>query len=468
MALGIIFDQSFILSVLPEAKFLGASFSNGLESEFAVDSRLTKSGDIFVALKGSSLDGHDFIKDAILNGASGIIINLSKEFILSKIDKKLIQNVSIILVEDTNVALINLASKWRSQFSYPVIGITGSIGKTTTKEILVNILNFAGLNIISSKRNQNTAIGIAINVLKMRPHHQVAIFEMGISKQGEMAYLANIVRPTSAIITTIGHSHMEGLGSLTDIAHEKRDIFKYFKEDNIGIVHGDLPFLANIAYKHPVVKFGYKAINQVQARKIQAYNSSITFVLKLYNNKTNIQLETNHEGPVLNALAAASAAYLLNISSENIIAGIKSYKALPGRFEKKLLKSDLGLLINDCYNSSPESMKASLLAFEKLESKGQKIAVLGDMLELGVSSPFWHRQIGRLLRKVPSLNHVVLVGNLVKSIKSTLPVGLSYEYVDSWQEASVSVKKRLSKDSVVLVKASNGINLDMLVKELVI
>ena len=137
----------------------------------------------------------------------------------------------------------------------------------------------------------------------------------------------------------------------------------------------------------------------------------------------------------------AAAAYLLNIPSETIVKGVQVPLAITGRFEPTKLKAAKGILINDCYNASPESMKAALLAFEKLESKGQKIAVLGDMLELGVNSPFWHRQLGRFLRKVPSLNHVVLVGDLVKWTKATVPVGITFEHVPTWKEAIDCLKK---------------------------
>ena len=370
------------------------------------------------------------------------------------------------MVPDTKAALIKLATAWRSFFTIPIIGITGSIGKTTTKEMLANILRLHGMKCTVSQGNQNTAIGVAMNILRIKADDTVGIFEMGISKRGEMAHMAEIAKPTCGIITTIGHSHMEGLGSLGDIANEKRDIFKFFKPENIGIINGDLPLLATISYNHPVVKCGLKTTNQVQGRKIQTNNHRTTFVLKLYKERLKISLDTNHTGRVMSALACAAAAYLLNVPSETIVAGIEKQLTISGRFESTKLKAAKGILINDCYNASPESMKAALLAFEKVESKGQKIAVLGDMLELGVNTPFWHRQLGRLLRKVPSLNHVVLVGDHVKWTKATVPMGITYEHVPSWKEAIDALKKRLDREAAVLVKASNGMQLSKLVVEL--
>lgn len=300
----------------------------------------------------------------------------------------------------------------------------------------------------------------------MRKEHEVAVFELGVSRRGEMARMAELVRPTMAIVTAIGHSHMEGLGSLNDIANEKRDIFKYFKEDNIGIINGDQSILSNISYSYPIVRFGCKTMNQVQARKIQTNTTQTHFVLKLYKERHKIILDTNHSGRIINALASSAVAHLLNIEHEIIVKGIQMPLTISGRFEQKKLKADRGILINDCYNASPESMKAALLAFERVESKGQKIAVLGDMLELGVNSPFWHRQLGRFLRKVPSLNHVILVGDFVKWTKATVPLGITFEHVATWQEATELVKKRLDREAVILVKGSLGMQLSHLVTEL--
>lgn len=458
------FDQQFFKTVVPEATFMGVPIPE--DFKVGIDSRQISPGELFIALKGSKDDGHNFIKDAVTNGAAGLIIKQDRQDILRGLSQDKLKTLCVILVQDPQEALLKLASAWREQFSYPVIGITGSIGKTSTKEMLANIIRLNGNKFIASYGNQNTAIGIALNILRMRSEHEMAIFEMGVSRRGEMARMAAIVKPTTAIITAIGHSHMEGLGSLADIANEKRDIFKYFKESNIGIIHGDQPILANISYKHPIVKFGCKTTNQVQARKIQSNNLHTHFMLKLYKERYKIMLDTNHAGRVINALASSAAAYILGIPHDVIVKGIQVPLVISGRFEQTQLKASKGLLINDCYNASPESMKAALLAFEKVESKGQKIAVLGDMLELGVNSPFWHRQLGRFLRKVPSLHHLILVGEMVKWTKTTIPVGLTFEHVASWQEAAECLKKRLDREAVILVKGSSGMQLSCLVQEL--
>lgn len=457
------FDQHFLKEALPEATIISSTFP--ASATFAVDTRLLEKGDIFVALIGARVDGHDFIAQALEKGAVGLIIARSKMASLDSLDAAVLKNILVVAVADTQKALITLARAWRSHFTYPVVGVTGSVGKTSTKELLARIIEKSGKSYIVSRGNQNTEIGLSLNMLRMRAQHEVAIFEVGISKRGEMARLSNLLKPTTGIITCVGHSHMEGLGTLQDIAHEKRDLFKYFAEDNIGVINGDQALLADVGHVHPVVKFGCKTTNQVQARKINIGADGIHFVMKVYRTKYPIHLPLMHEGVIFNVLAATSMAYLLGIPEQTIIETIQEPVKVAHRFEQRQLKNKKGFLIDDCYNANPESMKAALSAFQRIDTGAQKIAVLGDMLELGVNSQFWHRQLGRFLRKVPSLKQVILVGDMVKWTEKTLPVGIEAHIVPNWQEAAKKLQEQLNADSLVLVKASRGIGLDNLVKE---
>ena len=268
----------------------------------------------------------------------------------------------------------------------------------------------------------------------------------------------------TALITGIGHCHMEGLGSLGDIALEKRDIFKFFTENSIGVINGDQAVLASVGYAHPIIKFGSKTTNQIQARKVKIESDHISFVLKIYKEKHNVRLMHAHAGAVFNALGATVLAHYLGVPSATILKGIQEPLSVKSRFEHKELSFGRGVMISDCYNANPESMKAALLAFEQLSTSAQKIAVLGDMLELGVNSPFWHRQLGRFLRKVPSLQQVILVGKMVEWTKKTMPLGLSMQHAASWEDAVQLLQGKLDNDSVVLVKASNGMKLGNLVE----
>lgn len=449
------FDRSFLNAALPGAEIIGEIFP--AYPAIATDSRRVRLGDIFVAIKGTRHNGHEFLDVAIENGCVGLLVAQDQAVYLNKIKPEILNQLLVILVPDTVQALVQLARAWRANFNYPVVGITGSVGKTSTKEILAQILKTAGLSACVSKGNLNTLVGASISLLQMRSEHQVAVFEIGISQRGEMDELADLVRPTIGLITSVGHSHMGGLGLPADIAAEKRKIFKFFSESNIGVINGDQPLLANIAYTHPVVKFGLKTTSQIQVRKIMIEHGKISCKIKIYGHKFDLELNGTHRSRVFNSLAAAAVAYLLNIPVIQIMAGLKQDLALPGRMEQKQLKPEFGngLLIDDCYNAGPESVKAALLALEKLPVKGRKILVFGDMYELGAESNFWHRQIGRFLQKATSINYILLVGEQVKFVKQTAPVTLNIDLVSDWQAAlKLLVAQNLQANDLILVKGS--------------
>jgi UDP-N-acetylmuramoyl-tripeptide--D-alanyl-D-alanine ligase len=463
-------DRQFFLRAVPGAVWVG---NESLQLErFVLDSRLVTHKATFVALQGERVDGHDFFIDALEKGANSCIVNSSKkEALLKTWNEKRSQDIrsheALIFVPDVEKALTDLACAWRAQFDIPVVGITGSVGKTSTKEMLATILTVSGKKYVATKGNQNTVISVAATLLGLRKEHDCAIIEMGINKRGEMARLAALVLPTLAVITSVAHSHMEGLGSLQDIALEKRDIFKYFKESNIGIINGDQPILASISYVHPVVKFGCKTTNQVQARKVMRCGTRMNFLLKLYKEKYPITVETIHSGRMFSALACAAIGHFLGIPHKYIVEGIQNTAVVPGRFQPCALKNKKGLLIDDCYNANPESMKEALLAFERLETAGKKIAVLGDMLELGVNAPFWHRQLGRVLRKAPSLDRVIFVGEHIKAAEQTVPRNVNFITVPTWEEAVKALEESLNDGPTILVKASNSVGLKNLVARLV-
>lgn len=448
-------DKKFFMSVVPDAQWIGPDLPKNCH--IVVDSRALNPGDLFVACKGMQHDGHDFIHDALARGARGIIAQrLPAGLTLS-------EHISYIMVPDSLHAVIEVARAWRKQLRVPLVGITGSVGKTSTKELLGEMVKAAGKYVLISQGNQNTVLGIALTLWRLRPDHDCAIFEMGISKKGEMAHMADLVRPTIGVITYIGHSHLAGLGECNDIAAEKREIFSYFKDDFIGIIQGDQAVLSEVAYNHPIVKFGKKMSNQVQLRKVCVYDDHISCTMKIYHEKYQLRIPTTNVGFLNCMLAAAAAAYVMGISTKTIVDVLQKPLIVPGRYEKKLLPHHKGIIIHDAYNASPESMKAALLAFEKTKAQ-RKIAVLGDMLELGEVSPFWHRQIGRFLKKVPSLTHLILVGNHVSNIQKTAPLGLSCILVPTWQEAVDPLKELASEpDTAILVKASRGIALHNLV-----
>lgn len=456
-------DSHFIKQVIPHAEIQGPEL---VDLSFCIDSRMTQPGDLFVALPGQQVNGHAYLRHAIDQGVAGLMIMKTQEAALGMLTRQELDRLLIIRVAHTHDALIEIARAWRAQFSIPIIGITGSVGKTSTKELLGEMIREGGKNCLISQGNQNTVLGASLNILRMRSHHESAVFEMGINKRGEMALMAALIKPTIGVITMIGHSHMEGLGSLQDIASEKRDIFKFFKEDNIGIINGDQTILSHMSYSHPLIRFGYKTSNQVQARKIQLKENAISFALKIYTKKYQVVVPTHHEGRIMQVLAATAAAHLIGIDDATIVRVIEKPFVVARRFELRTLRNKQGALIDDCYNASPESMKAALLAFERIESAQPKIAVLGDMLELGVTSQFWHRQLGRFLRKSPTINKVIFVGEHSKLALKTMPLHLHAQVVRTWQEARQLLESYLDKKPLILVKGSRGMQLDQLVNNL--
>lgn len=433
---------------------------------FSIDSRQVKPGDIFVAMPGRYTNGHDYLKQALSNGAIGFIIEKSHDTCLSSIASAIPPQTFVIGVDNCLEALMSLATAWRNTFSCPIVGITGSLGKTTTKEMVRSILLAAGMHSYVSYKNQNSNIGLALNILQMESHHEVGIFEVGINEKGEMAPLAKMLRPTIAVITTIAHVHTKGLGNLADIAREKRTLFSSLACDSIGVIPGDVSLLHDMSYHHPVLRFGAKMRNQIQSRKVILDNAHVRFLLRVYNQKRAVTLQTPQTAFVHNALAASALCTLLGISLDDIAQGLSSYKPFEGRFEQRAMTQYSGTIINDCYNASPQSMKAAILTLDQMPFAGKKIAVLGDMLELGEKELFWHRQMGRVLCRALSIEHLILVGLRAHAIAKTAPLMMKIDQVSTWEEAHEALTSALKDDSLVLIKGSRAVGLDKVVSRL--
>jgi UDP-N-acetylmuramoyl-tripeptide--D-alanyl-D-alanine ligase len=443
--------------------------------QVAIDSRLIQPGELFIPLPGANVDGHVFLEAVLKAGACGSLIGQHYVPELDKLDPSLLANKIFIIVPDVYTAFLALARQWRAQFTGPVVGITGSMGKTSTKEMVKNILDKAGIAAYASYKNFNTLIGISYNLLRVPSSASVVIQEVGISVKGEMREDVDLLRPNLGIITCIAPAHVAGLGgSLAAVCREKRQLFSFFSSQEIGIINGDQKILESLCYSHPIAKFGIKTKNQVQARRIDVKQNSdgtwVThFMLKWYNEKANVCLQGNHPGILKNALAAATVAYFLKAPLSAIISGLETYKGFESRFEQKNLKNG-GVLFNDCYNANPDSMKASLNAFAQLESKGPKIAVLGDMLELGEREIYWHRHIGRFIAKMDPFDALILVGKRSKLIEQVIPGPRKKIWVADWQEAHKELTELLAQEKsepMILVKASHGIALDNMVKLIV-
>ncbi|MBP9765421.1 UDP-N-acetylmuramoyl-tripeptide--D-alanyl-D-alanine ligase [Candidatus Babeliales bacterium] len=455
-------DSDFILQHIPHVQITYKPLQPN--ATFTIDSRMVQPGDIFVAITGNKSDGHDFIEQALQRQASGLMINHTHEKKVISQHGSILNTISLIVVADTTQALIDLAKAWRQQFQYPIVGITGTVGKTTTKEMVRNILKVAHKPAVVSFGNQNTLLGISMNILKMRHEHTAAVFEMGISQQGDMEKLVDLVQPTLSVITHVGHGHTQGLGSVQNVAHEKRMIFSKLSEKNIGIINGDIAELANISYTHPVIRFGKKTNNQIQARKINISENSMSFIAKIYNKKYSVILPTCNQARIMNALAAIAVGYVLEIPDEHLIQGVQQPIITKSRFQIIELPSG-STIIDDAYNANPESMKAALTAFNSYQTNKNKIVVLGDMLSLGHDSAFWHRQIGRFLQKIHNLHQIVLIGSEVQQMKKVIPFKANCFFFDSIESAQEHVKNIvLQPQNVILFKASHSMRFEQLLE----
>lgn len=478
-----ILQKDFLQKALPLAQFFinGKNVTadtvwmcKGLDINVgaAIDSRMIVQDDVFFALEGVQTDGHNFIVQALEKGACALVIKEGKQNCLdgAGVQQKLVDTL-IIVVTDPCQALVAITRAWRALFSCPVVGITGSIGKTTTKEMVRSLLESAQIPAHVSYKNYNTELGVCLNLLRADRAVKAIVLEVGINHKDEMARIASILQPTIGLITCVAHSHGEGLGGLQEIAYEKRQLFSQFKAHDVGIVFGDQELLSDVHYHHPIAKFGFKTKNQVQARKVKVIGEDsgelmTHFTLKWYGQRADICLKGNHAGLAHNALSASAIAYFLQIPFEAVVKGLEGFKGFENRFETRKLKDGKGLLLSDCYNANPESMRAALLAFEQMPATGKKVVVLGDMLELGERELYWHRQIGRVLFKTLSVTSLILVGERAKVIAKTAPITMHIDTVNDWQEACVKLDHMLSADqALVLVKASGGMKLDKMVAQ---
>lgn len=381
-------------------------------------------------------------------------------------------DVGLCIMTTTNLsrdALLFVATKWRNRIFTPVIAITGSVGKTTTKEVFRSIVTRDDLPVFIQESNGETLEELACEILKLTNENLVALFEITATVPGVTQAQVTLLRPTMALITAVAHARMESFETIERIAGEHRDVFSMFNAAQIGFVCGDAPLIGEASYGHPVVRFGLKHKNTVRAKKIDIVSEQGYIVTKalfhLQGVDFPITLRCPHRGTLYAALGSAALAHFLHVPLEVIREGLEAYRPFDGRFEQRRMSHEWGVIINDTYTSSPDSMKAAFSAVEEMQGYGGKIAVLGDMLELGDKESFWHRQMGRELCKARSIERLILVGPRARRIGETAPVTMKLAFVDDWVEAQQELSNHLAvgKNTLVLAKASASLSLSRLV-----
>ena len=440
-----------------------------------IDSREIIQDDIFVAIKGENFDGHNFINEAFNNGALAVITE--KDFELDKeLEKKFENKKFVFKVENSILALQKIAEFYKSKFQIKVIAITGSVGKSTVKEILASILA-QKFNIIKTQKNLNGQIGIPINIFNLTDETQFMVCEVGVSKPGEMKKLAKILKPDYIIINNIGMSHIGNFNNINNIIKEKFDILSFSEKYKIFINY-DSPELINFVKNNQekcnfiinknYFKFGFDYSCDYRAENILLLDEKTEFVFVTKNYKALINLPYVGMHFVYDALAALSVAVNLGMHIDDIKIGINNFKKLSRR--QDIIKMPNFIIIDDSYNSSPDSIRAAVNIFKNIKSSGQNIFVMGDILELGNYSQNVHYELGKFIA-YSDVDFLITVGKETKFTCEAVKASeskLNYKHFDNNQEVINFLCEFLQNRNgdKILIKGSRDTKTDEIVQAL--
>lgn len=414
-----------------------------------IDSRLIQNGDLFIPLKGEKANGHDFINDAIKSGASLILSENQAD----------IQSKKITYVKSTYNTLKEISMHWRKCFSGNIIGITGSNGKTTTKEILGSILS-NNMKCNYSKGNYNSTTGVPLSIIAMDTDADNYIFELGMSKPGEIKKLCNISKPNIGLITNISGAHIEFFKSLDNIAKEKSSLFLSLSNKDIAFVNIDDPYIKKIPTNANKITYSLKQNANYSGKLIIDANGQNN--LKI-NNTISIKLPYGSKAFAYNALAAFSISDFLGVNKNVIIENIEKFKNLIGR--NNIYNHNGYTIIDDTYNSNLESAKSGILDLDKYSLKHRCIAVISDMLELGDKGIPYHKELGNIISKT-NIHSVFGIGQLTEKTISTLnKSSINTFYFDKKEDLSNNLSKFIKKGDVIYFKASRGMKLEKIINE---
>jgi UDP-N-acetylmuramoyl-tripeptide--D-alanyl-D-alanine ligase len=437
-------------------------------TSISTDSRTLGPGGLFVALKGEQFDGHQFIAQAISRGGSGVIVDQGE---VENIGLRDLQ-VPVVGVPDTLRAFGDLAEFWRRLYPVPVVAITGSNGKTTTKEMVASILD-RSWKILKNQGTFNNLVGLPITLLQLNNTHQAAVVELGMNQPGEIKRLTEIVRPDVGLITNIQPAHLQGLGTLEGIEAAKGELFAGMAASATIVVNRDDPRVRNLASSFPGRQVSFSvngepadiALDRILAMDVDGSR----FLLKLPEETLEIYL------PVLglhhrnNAVAAAAVVWALNLPTNTIASGLAKFKPVDKRMEVLTIPGEISI-INDSYNANPGSMAAALETLRQVKKQGRGFAVLGDMLELGDESAALHSQVGSKAAQ-EGVDYLLALGEQA----SHLLAGAAEAGMDSnrliqasdHQEIASQVRNLMAAGDWILVKGSRGMRMEKVVEILV-
>ena len=417
------------------------------------DSRDICGGDLFVAIKGPRFDGHDFVEQAVADGAAAMMVTAC-----SATNKFL---APALVVDDVRLAYGRLAAWWRALFSIPLVAITGSNGKTTVKDMLASILRLhcGEGSVLVTRGNLNNDIGMPAMLLELEPHHRFAVIEMGMNHLGEIAYLSRLARPTVALINNAGTAHIGEVGSVEAIARAKGEIFSGLDYSGVAVINGDdasANYWRSLVVDRRVVNFGLSAKANVSARyELSETGSLITLRTEDAEFPVTLQVPGLHN--VKNALAATAAAFVLDVSSEQIATGLSTFEGVPGRLQRKVLPGG-DVILDDTYNANLESMQVALSVLGT--STHQKFLVMGDMGELGDAAGTMHADIGLYARR-SGVNRLFAFGELCRETVRTFGAGATH--YPNLEEMLSDLRSALDGSTTVLVKGSRFMRMERVV-----
>jgi len=419
-------------------------------SGITTDSRCVAYGDLFVPIAGETFDAHDFIDSALKSGASGILTHK---------DLKLVTDSAVIRVQDTKKAYGAIASYYKQMLAPKTVAVTGSVGKTTTKDMIACVLA-EGFCVTATEKNYKNDIGVPHTRFKLTPQTEAAVIEMGMNHFGEIRYLSSLVKPDAAVISNIGMSHIENLGSQEGILKAKLEVLEYLHEDGVLFVNGDDAFLSSVTAPRKIVRFGLGEGNDYRAVNLCPGAEEISFDVLCKKQKAHVHLRVPGEHNVYNALAAIAVGAFYGMKMEQAVAGVEKF--VPSDKRMNIIRTDKLLILNDCYNASPASVEAAVNVLCGLEST-RKVAVLGDIKELGDFAPAAHGKIGKKVARA-GLDCLIAIGENAKFIyRGALEGGLAESQVYCFktrQQAIEALPGLIQNGDAVLVKASRAMQLE--------
>lgn len=412
----------------------------------STDSRKIKKGDVFIALCGLNMDGHDYAENAIKSGAA-----------IAMVSREIEGSIPQIVVKDTSIALKKLASYYRNMFDIPIVGVTGSTGKTSTKEMIACVLS-QKFNVHKTMKNFNNEIGLPLTIFEIEKNNEISILEMGMNNLGEIKRLAEVARPSIGVITNIGTAHIENLVSRDNIYKAKMEITTYFDDKSILVINSDDDYLSKtVNKKYEVKRVSTQGMGDYNACEIinhGEYGVEFKCIYRDENCKFIINVPGIHN--IYNALFAIAIGDIFDMDTKLVQAGIASFKPTSQRMN--IINMDNKIkIINDCYNANPDSMKAAL---DVLKSYGnnRRIAVLGDMLELGSYSEEAHRYIGNYLKDKCDI--FIGIGNDAIYMYNEAKLDVDSHYFKCKDEANLYLKSIIAENDVILIKASRGMKME--------